>query len=108
MNKRVVGGMVGMVVSNTHGDGWAVPDGRFNPVRAFCPELVDAMALGLSHKEIVEVIKENFPEFSDHGRDPFGLSLVWVPCGAEFRVTDYDGVEGVVYKDRGPHRYTTA
>jgi len=108
VEKRVIGGMVGVVVSNTHGRRWAMCDGRFNPVRAFCPELVDALARKASHKEIREVIKDNFPELSGYGADPFGLILVWVQQGTQFRMVEYDGQEGIVYKDRELSRYTTA
>jgi len=108
MDKRVINGMVGIVTSNAYGDGWAAPYGRFNQGRAFCPALVDAMAMKASHAEIIQVIRDNFPEFSKHGRDPFGLSLNWIQQGAEFRVVDCDGAEGIVLRDRERHLYTVA
>jgi len=108
VEKRVINGMVGIVTSNTYGSGWAAPYGRFDPARAFCPALVDAMAKKAEHAEIIQVIKDNFPEFSKHGRDPFGLSLNWIQQGAEFRVVDCDGAEGIILKDRERRRYMTA
>ena len=108
MEKRVIEGRVGVVVSNTCGRRWAMCDGEFNPVRAFCPDLVDALHRKASHAEIGEVIKDNFPEYDGYGVDPFGLTLVWVPCGTQFRMVEYDGQEGIVYKDRERSRYTTA
>jgi len=109
MNKRIVNGMVGVITSNSYGSGWAFSDGEFNPARAFCPALVDALTKMASYKDVREAFERSFPDSYESSPTPLTLTLTWIPQGTQFRVVNYDGVEGVILKDkdRDPYRYMT-
>ena len=108
MNKRIVEGMIGIVTSNSYGAGWAFSDGEFNPARAFCPALVDALTKMASYADVREAIERSFPDMHGYGPTPLTLTLRWIPQGTQFRAVNCDGVEVLIFREQEPDRYMTA
>ena len=91
MEKIVRDGKVAVAVSYGFGAGWSTwadvdpMDARFNQ-----------LFLDGKHDEAAALCDELELGYSGGARD---VEIVWVPVGTEFRITEYDGAEGIEYKD---------
>jgi len=95
MEKVIKDGKVGVLVSNDWGGGfhtWGVPlEAIFNP------QLVELIE-NENYDEAIEFVKKTYPKVSVYGVET--LCVEWVEEGKEFYITEYDGLESIVYKDK--------
>lgn len=94
MKKVIRDGKVAVIYSPGYGAGWStwsVPEEGI-----FHPELVEAIERGASEDEIVELSKKPFGDENYYG-GAHRLCIEWIPVGTAFRITEYDGSEGIEY-----------
>ena len=91
MEKIVRDGKVAVAVSYGYGAGWSTWAG-VNPMDARFNQLF----LDGKHDKAAALCKELGLGYAGGARD---VEIVWVPVGTEFRITEYDGSEGIEYKD---------
>jgi hypothetical protein len=92
MEKKVVDGKVGILVSPRYGAGWST----WNTTKSGEPLLFDPVVVEMvenkkAGKAIFEYCKNKYPNAYLGGVD--GLEVVWIPQGTRFRITEYDGAE---------------
>ena len=91
MEKIIRDGMVAVAVSGGFGAGWSTwndidpVDARFNQL--FLDGKID---------EIVGICQDEDLGYAGGAK---GVSIVWVPVGTEFIITEYDGAESLETKD---------
>lgn len=90
MKKVIRDGKVAVLHTNTYGGGWHTWGA---PVEAvFDPEMVEAV-LANNHELAEEIAKRNYPnEFTGGVKN---LEVAWIPQNTAFRITEYDGAEGI-------------
>lgn len=91
VDKLIIDGKVAVLVSHGYGAGWYSWEG--NEAMLFDPVLAQALLDGKSEDELIRIAKKRYPDNYLGGID--GLTVNWVPVGAEFRITEYDGSEGI-------------
>ena len=100
MEKVIKDGKVAVLISNDWGSGFhTFVNGA--PLEAiFNPQLVELIE-NKNYNEAMEFIKKTYPNaypnFSAY--DITGLCVEWVEEGREFYITEYDGLESIVFKD---------
>ena len=107
--KIVRDGKVAALVSLGYGAGWSswCYDPQVAGKSVFCPQIVElvlhAEEFGWTEdhlRQIREIAASELGEdFYTGGAD--GLEIRWVPEGSLFRITEYDGAEGLVIFDEG-------
>ena len=91
MEKIVRDGSVAVAVSYGFGAGWSTwcdvnpMDARFNQ-----------LFLDDKHDEVAALCDQLDLGYAGGARD---VEIVWLPAGTEFRITEYDGAEGLELKD---------
>ena len=63
----------------------------------FNPQLVELIE-NENYDEAIEFVKKTYPKVSVYGVET--LCVEWVEEGKEFYITEYDGLESIVYKDK--------
>jgi hypothetical protein len=95
MEKIIKDGKVAVLVSNDWGTGFyaygAPLEAIFNPLLV---ELIDNQ----KYDEAKDFVRKTYPNFS-YVYDIEGLCVEWVEEGREFYITEYDGMESIVFKD---------
>jgi hypothetical protein len=92
MERVIKDGKVAVVISVNYGCGWSTYCSKqCAEILAFHPKIVDMV---LNNQIITEEwMKDNF------GISIFGsyddLIVRWIPVGTKFRITEYDGAEGI-------------
>ena len=99
-DKVVRDGMVAVLISEGFGAGWYTWN-LAHPELLFLPTVVE-MVLNYKSPEDIEACIDNI-----YGKDNDiyigglgGLTVVWVPQGADFQVHEYDGTEQLKLKDQ--------
>ena len=94
MDKYIKDGKVAVLISHGFGAGWSSWNSwnSNSDELMFDPELVKAV-LENKQKRIITRAKEICPDGYFGGID--GLTVVWVPEGEKFEITEYDGAESL-------------
>lgn len=92
MEKKVVDGKVGILVSPRYGAGWST----WNTTKSgeqllFDPVVVEMVENKKAGEAILEYCENKYPNDYLGGVD--GLEVVWIPQGTRFRITECDGAE---------------
>lgn len=94
MDKLIRDGKVAVLYSPGFGAGWSTWG---LPTEAiFHPELVEA-TLAEDRDRMAAIAKREWPDEYHGGLR--GLTVGWVREGVQFRITEYDGNESVVFRD---------
>lgn len=92
MEKKVVDGKVGILVSPGYGAGWSTWNTTKNGEQLlFDPVVVEMVEDKKGREAILGYCENKYPNDYLGGVD--GLEVVWIPQGTRFRVTEYDGAE---------------
>ena len=91
MEKIVRDGSVAVAVSYGFGAGWSTWCDVKPMVARYNQLLVDE-----KHDEVAAFYNQQHMPYADGARD---VEIVWLPAGTEFRITEYDGAEGLELKD---------
>lgn len=97
--EKIIDGVtyVGILVSYGYGAGWSTWNGN-NEEMLFDTFLVDACEKSnIDFKAIEEYCEKKYPDAFLGGL--CDLELMWVPKGKKFRITEYDGSEGIEFLD---------
>jgi hypothetical protein len=94
MEKVIKDGKVAVLISNDWSSGFHTYGAPLEAI--FNPQLVELIE-NKNYNEAMEFIKKTYPNVS--GYDITGLCVEWVEEGREFYITEYDGLESIVYKD---------
>lgn len=100
MKKVIRDGKVAILYSPEFGAGWSTWNRRHEEL-VFHPKIVD-MVLGGRQYEIDEcwVVKNLGKEYTDVFCGGVGcLTIKWLPIGAKFLITEYDGAESIITMD---------
>lgn len=95
-SKFIRDGKVAALVSIGYGSGWSTWNGNSEDM-LFDPDIVSRILNDVSRDEIAEFAEQKYPEAYVGG--VYGLIVVWVPCGAVFRINEYDGAENLVLQE---------
>lgn len=99
MKKMIKDGKVAVLISPGYGAGWYTwnqgREGCENIL--YCPELVTAILAGSTGLEVMNLAESLFPEAYHNGVGD--LKVKWIPVGAKFRITEYDGFETLEIAD---------
>jgi len=95
MEKVIKDGKVAVLISNDWGSGFHTYGAPLEAI--FNPQLVELIE-NENYEEAMEFIKKTYPNVSVHGVE--NLCVEWVEEGREFYITEYDGLESIVYKDK--------
>ena len=93
--KVIRDGKVAVLVSYGYGAGWYSWNTEC-PALLFDPELVAAVEKE-DAKALLRRAKQLCPDGYFGGAD--GLAIEWLPDGAQFRIDEYDGAEGIRLSD---------
>jgi len=95
IDKCIKDGMVGVLVSGGYGAGFST----WNSIEGieFEPHVIQMLEDEKSEEEITKYLEEEYPEGYWGGVE--GLEVVWLKPGTEFKITEYDGAEGIEYKE---------
>jgi len=96
INKVIKDGMVGVLVSGGYGAGFSTWNSQ-EPEIMFEPIVIGMLEQEKSEEEITKYLEEEYPEGYWGGVD--GLTVIWLKQGTEFNITEYDGAEGIEYKE---------
>lgn len=101
MEKVIKDGKVAVLVSNDWGSGFHTYGAPLEAI--FNPQLVELIE-NKNYNEAMEFIKKTYPNVSRRhsffsAYDITDLCVEWVEEGREFYITEYDGLESIVYKD---------
>lgn len=92
MDKLIKDGKVAVLVSSGYGAGWSTWMYEY-PDCLFDGKLAQMLLDHVDHQLVVEYCEEKYPDAYLGGLDD--LEVVWLPTGTKFRITEYDGNEGV-------------
>ena len=101
MDKVIKGGQVAVVISCEYGSGWYSWHGierlLYDPkiVEVLEDENLPAFA---AWELIQSYVKDLYPEEIISGEDR--LAVVWIPIGAKFRISEYDGKESIILQSQ--------
>lgn len=91
MEKIVRDGKVAVAVSTSFGGGWSTWN-DVNPMDARFNQLF----LDGKYDEAVALCEKLDLGYAGGAHD---VDIIWVQIGREFRITEYDGAEGIEFKD---------
>jgi hypothetical protein len=94
MEKVIKDGKVAVLVSNDWGSGFHTYGAPLEAI--FNPQLVELIE-NKNYNEAMEFIEKTYPNV--YAYDITGLCVEWVEEGREFYITEYDGLESIVFKD---------
>lgn len=96
IEKYIKDGKVGVLISKGYGAGWYTWNTEY-PAMLFDKRLIeivlDGRAYELEERTVSKIIGAKPDDIYTGGND--GLTVEWIDEGAKFRVTEYDGVEGI-------------
>ncbi len=104
INRIVRDGLVAVICSDAYGAGWYSHHGMYTLL--FDPEIVAMIESNASPEHIHDYCLRSYTDFHVGYSRHVELRLTWVPVGTEFRISEYDGFEHVVY--RSADEYHTA
>lgn len=93
MDKRIVNGCVGVVITVSYGSDLHYPQ---YPHLRFDPKLIDLIVVGLQG-DAIQHIQENYPDVYNAMR--MKLHVQFIPQGKRFRIEEYDGAEHIITED---------
>jgi hypothetical protein len=97
MQKLIRDGKVAVLYSPGYGAGWSTWS---LPIEAiFHPELAEAVLAG-DYDRMETIAEREWPDTYLGGLD--NLEVVWLPEGAAFRISEYDGFESVHTREDEP------
>ena len=96
IDKCIKDGMVGVLVSGGYGAGFSTWAPEY-PGIEFEPIVIGMLEQEKSTQEIQEYLDEEYPKAYWGGVN--GLTVIWLKQGTEFNITEYDGAEGIEYKE---------
>jgi len=94
MKKVIRDGKVAVLISSDWGSGFHTSGAPLEAI--FNPQLVELIE-NKNYNEAIEFIKKTYPNVFTY--DITSLCVEWVEEGREFYITEYDGLESIVYKD---------
>jgi hypothetical protein len=99
MNKKVVDGKVGVVISPGYGAGWSTweSDNETKESLLFDSVIVDYISQE-DWDSLDKYVDESYPNVYTGGMNT--LKVVWLDIGTQFRVHEYDGYESIVLLDQ--------
>jgi hypothetical protein len=89
-------GFVAVLYSRGFGAGWSTWNKDVDCL--FTPAIVEQVMQGEVTQEFAKSCYSDAPYFYAGGND--GLSIAWVKVGTKFRITEYDGAEGIETLDQ--------
>lgn len=93
MEKRIVGGRVGVVYSPGFGAGWSTWNEEHKETLCMDARIVDAV---LSHDlELAATLAETLCGDCVYTGGSHKLQVTWLPVGTQFEIDEYDGSESV-------------
>jgi len=92
MDKLIKDGKVAIIYSHDYGGGWSTWNG-YNEEMIFDPVIAQAIIDEKTEAEIYDIAVERYPEAYHGGAN--SLKVLWVEKDTLFRVTEYDGAEGI-------------
>ena len=95
MKKLIKDGNVAVIISPDFGAGWST--WNHNPSLLFDPIVVQMVLDGVTAETIEHYCKT---VYGNHYFHAGSLHVEWIPQGTEFKVSEYDGAETIVYKDK--------
>ena len=96
MEKLYKDGMTAVLVSPGYGAGWSTWMYEY-PECLFDGKLAQMLLDHVDHQDVVEYCEKTYPDAYLGGLDD--LEVIWLPTGTKFRITEYDGSEGVEILD---------
>lgn len=93
MDKLVRDGKVAVLYSPGFGAGWSTWIRGENEEKVLFDPDIAAAVLDEDYFLAQRIAEERYPEECLLGLD--GLTVAWVPQGAQFEITEYDGSEGL-------------
>lgn len=94
MEKVIKDGKVAVLVSNDWGSGFHTYGAPLEAI--FNPQLVELIE-NKNYNEAMKFIEKTYPNV--YAYDITRLYVEWVEEGREFYITEYDGLESIVFKD---------
>ena len=94
MEKVIKDGKVAVLISNDWGSGFHTYGAPLEAI--FNPQLVELIE-NKNYNEAMEFIKKTYPNVFVY--DITRLHVEWVEEGREFYITEYSGLESIVFKD---------
>jgi hypothetical protein len=94
VEKVIKDGYVAVLYSPYHGAGWSTWNSDIELI--FDPSLVN-LILEKKYQEASFYVSLKWPDVYQGGIE--NLTVAWVPEGAEFVITEYDGSETITLKD---------
>jgi hypothetical protein len=91
VDKLIIDGQVAVLVSHGYGSGWYSWEDREDML--FDPVIARALLDNIPEDQITAIAKQRYPDNYLGGLD--GLTVHWVPVDMKFRITEYDGSEGL-------------
>ena len=93
MKKLEKDGKVAVLVSPGYGAGWSTWTTQYGEELCMDADIVEAV-LAEDYKKAVKITTEKYGEHIYTG-GVYDLVVEWVPKGAEFEITEYDGYESL-------------
>jgi hypothetical protein len=84
---------IGIIVSGGHGAGWSTWG---DPRSSLDQELAKAIDSNASQDELSRIASKNWPKEYQGGLSD--CTVEWVDEGVAFKITEYDGAEGIEFK----------
>lgn len=101
MKKYIKDGKVAVVIAPSYGGGWSSWNRAIQETLAFHPAIVQMVLDGrreeITKEWLIDHFGEEFRGGFYEGNDD--LTVVWLPIGTKFLITEYDGGEGILTID---------
>jgi len=98
MNKKIVDGKVGVILSYGYGLGFSTDNYRIKDLE-FEPTIIEMVTAKKSEDEIAKYLEETYPEELWDYVDIEELAVEWLEPGTKFVIEDYDGAEYLVLEE---------
>lgn len=97
MEKYIKDGKVAVVIAPSYGAGWSSWNSKLKETLVFHPAIVQMVLDGRREEIDKDWLIDHFGEefengFYDANDD---LTIIWLPIGTKFSITEYDGGEGI-------------
>ena len=96
LNRIVRDGLVAVICSDAYGAGWHSHHGIDSLL--FDPEIVAMIESDKSPEHIHDYCLRTYSDFHVGYSRGVELRITWIPVGVQFRISEYDGLEHVVYR----------
>lgn len=94
-------GKVAVVIAPSYGAGWSSWNSKIGETLVFHPAIVQMVLDGrreeITREWLIDHFGEEFRDGFYEGNDD--LTVVWLPVGTKFLITEYDGAESIMTID---------